>query len=327
MFYSQHSSQGVRKARAGFMNGSLKAFSKLAPVALFVYNRPEHTRRTVQSLKHNYLAAETELFIFADGAKGESSDAAVQEVRKYLRTIEGFSSVTIVERERNLGLANSVINGVTQLCNQFGRVIAVEDDLLTSSDFLNFMNNALDRYKSDAGVFSVTGFNFPIEPPKDYPYDAFCTFRSSSWGWGTWKDRWQKADWSIQDFPEFIADREKRKRFNRGGDDLTGMLELQVAGRLNSWSIRWDYAHYEHDAVALYSVASRVYNIGFDGSGVHCKHESMNQTALASVYATQYQFPINTEAHSHFTAEIYKLHRVSPLRKVAHYLKMRFETQ
>ncbi len=307
------------------MSGALtKQPAKLAPVALFVYNRPEHTRQTVQSLQKNQLACFTDLFVFADAAKQESSKDAVQQVRNYLKTIDGFRSVTVIEREHNLGLAKSVIGGITQVAGEFGRVIAVEDDLLTSSDFLTFMNQALERYKDEPRLFSVTGFNFPIEAPADYPYDAFCTYRSSSWGWGTWKDRWQKADWSIEDFPEFMASREKRGLFNRGGDDLTGMLALQMAGKLDSWAIRWAYAHYKNDSLALFPATSKVYNIGFDGSGVHCRRQTMKQSDLSNGIGTEYRFPPEVQANHGFSLEIQKLHRPSLSRRLVHSLMLIF---
>jgi hypothetical protein len=300
--------------------------SELSPIALFVYNRPEHTRRTVESLAQNELAPQSDLFVFADGAKNENARAAIQEVREYAQTIRGFRSVTIAERERNFGLADSVIGGVTQVCAQFGRAIVVEDDLLTAPNFLGFMNEALEHYKNEARIFSVSGFNFPIDSPEDYPYDAFCSYRSGSWGWGTWKDRWMQADWSISDFADFMGHKEQQNRFNRGGDDLTGMLSQQMAGQLDSWSIRWDYVHFKHHAVALFPVTSMVYNIGFDGSGVHCTRDTLRQRALSAGRAKAYRFPETADVPQHFAAGIKRLHRQSPARKLLRYLRSRLES-
>jgi hypothetical protein len=308
------------------MTVSAPDHSELSPIALFVYNRPEHTRRTVESLAENELAPQSDLFVFADGAKNESARAAVQKVRGYTETIRGFRSVTIAERERNFGLANSVIGGVTELCAQFGRAIVVEDDLLTAPGFLTFMNQALRRYQSEANIFSISGFNFPIDPPPDYPYDAFCSYRSSSWGWGTWQDRWMQADWSIPDFADFMGHKEQQNRFNRGGDDLTRMLSKQMAGQLDSWSIRWDYAHLKHHAVALFPVTSMVYNIGFDGSGVHCTREALRQRGLSAGRARAYRFPETTDVPQHFAAEIKRLHRQSPARNLLRYLRSQLES-
>jgi hypothetical protein len=292
----------------------------LAPIALFVYNRPEHTRRTVEALRANHLAPQSDLFVFADAAKNESGAVAVGAVRKFIRTIDGFKSVTIIERERNRGLSKSVITGVTQLCSEHGRVIAVEDDILTAPDFLAFMNHALERYSDEPRVFSVGAFNLPIVTPKTYSYDAFCSYRFMCWGWGTWKDRWEKCDWSVEDFPEFMADREKQKRFNRGGDDLSWLLAQHMEGRVDSWDTVWAYTHSKHDAVALLSVISRAYNIGFDGTGIHCRRAPFKQNALPSEGNTEYRFPEVSIPEPYFAKEIQRLHHRSIPRKFARYL-------
>jgi hypothetical protein len=295
--------------------------AEFAPIALFVYKRPEHTRRTVESLRANTLAQHSDLFVFADGPKNETAAQAVREVRRFIRTIGGFKSVTVIERERNFGLAASVIAGVTQLCEEFGRAIAVEDDLLTAPDFLDFMNCALERYQEDAKIFSVSGFNFSPRAPEDYPYDAYCSYRSMSWGWGTWRDRWEKADWIVSDYASFARDREQQRLFNRGGEDLSSILALQMAGRVDSWSIRWDYAHFKRSAVAVLPVVSRVYNIGFDGSGVHCRSGTLKQPVLSSECKTEYRFPKILEPDQFFVAEIKRLHRRSTARKLVQYLR------
>jgi hypothetical protein len=291
-----------------------------APIALFVYNRPEHTRQTLESLRANKLAQQSDLFVFADGAKNESGAAAVGAVRKLLRAIDGFKSVTVIERDRNLGLSKSVIMGVTQLCNEYGCAIAIEDDVMTAPDFLIFMNRALELYVDEPRIFSVCGFNLPIAVPKSYSYDAFCSYRFMCWGWGTWKDRWDKADWSVADFPEFMADRKKQERFNQGGDDLSGLLARHVEGKVDSWDTVWAYTHSKHDAVALLSVDSKVYNIGFDGTGIHCRRAPFKQNALPSGGDTNYRFPDSLIPEPCFAKQIQRLQHRSIPRKFARYL-------
>jgi hypothetical protein len=294
--------------------------AELAPIALFVYNRPEHTRRTVESLRQNGLARQSDLFVFSDAAKNESGALEVGAVRKFARAIDGFKSVTIIEREQNLGLSKSVISGVTQLCNEHGRVIAVEDDVLTAPDFLRFMNHSLERYKDEPRVFSIGAFNLPIVPPKTYSYDAFCSYRFLCWGWGTWRNRWDKADWSVKDFPEFMADREKQKRFNLGGDDLSWLLRLQMEGKIDSWDTIWAYTHSKHDALALLPVSSKAYNIGFDGTGTHCRRAPFKQNTLQSEGDSNYRFPDPVIADSYFAKEIRRRHHRSIPRKFARFL-------
>jgi len=306
---------------------SLNAFEQeLAPVVLFVYNRPDHTRRTVESLVANDLAAQSQLFIFSDGSKNEADRAAVEEVRRYIRSIQGFRSVTITQRELNSGLAKSVINGVTEMFQVHERQIVMEDDLLTSTDFLTFMNEMLDEYEKESRIFSVSGFNFAVRPPEGYGYDAFCSYRSSSWGWGTWKNRWECADWNVSDYEEFRKDKNRQKLLNRGGSDLSYMLGLQMAGAVDSWAIRWAYAHAKHDAVAMLSTVSKVYNIGLDGSGVHCRRESILQASLLSGGNSYIRLPELVELLPDFAAEFRRMYRRPSLgKRLSRYLYRRME--
>lgn len=292
----------------------------LAPIALFVYNRPEHTQKTVDSLRQNDLASQSDLFVFSDGAKTDAGSAAVLQTRRYVRTIHGFKSVTVIDRDRNFGLAKSVIAGVTELCTNFGRVIAMEDDLLTTPDFLVFMNRALERYKTDSKIYSVSGFNFALNVPDRYGYDAFCSYRSSSWGWGTWNDRWQAADWGVSDYRSFQTDKDRRRLFDRGGEDLSRMLDLQMEGRIDSWAIRWAYTHFRNRGVALLPTATKVLNIGLDGSGVHCAAGSAKQSNLVFKTNREYRFPDSTEPDPDLAAELRRMCRSSLPRKVARYV-------
>jgi GNT-I family len=294
---------------------------ELAPIVLFVYNRPEHTRRTVASLCANDLARQSRLYVFADGPKRLSAAEPVEAVRAFIRTIDGFESVTIIERERNLGLAASVIAGVTQLFKEFGRVIVVEDDLLTAPDFLTFMNSALERYAADPQVFSASAFNFAVQTPETYPYDAFFAYRSSSWGWGTWKDRWLQSDWEVSDYAQFKRDKGRQRLFNRGGEDLSDMLAAQMSGEIDSWAIRWAYNHFAYNAASLLSTVSRVYNTGLDGSGVHCRRAPFQQASLTSGTDSVYRFPDSVDFNSHFINEIQRRNRRSLVRRAAERLR------
>ncbi len=243
-----------------------------APIVLFAYERPEHTRRTIEALAANDGAAESDLLVYCDGAKDAAGADSVRAVRECVRSATGFRSVTVIERERNMGLASSVIAGVTEVLSRSSSVIVMEDDLLTSRNFLAFVNSALSTYEQRPDVFSVTGYNYPLQIPQSYREDAYLSYRSSSWGWGTWRDRWDKVDWAVNDYGEFLQDPRAQELFARGGDDLQQMLGMQMAGELDSWSIGFDYAHYKHDAFCVHPVVSKVQNIGFDGTGVHCDY-------------------------------------------------------
>ncbi len=240
-----------------------------APIALFVYKRPVHTRRTVEALLKNEPAAESDLFIFSDAAKKPEAEGAVSEVREYMRTVSGFKSVTIVERDRNWGLANSIIDGVTSVVNRYERVIVLEDDLVTSTYFLEYMNTALERYQAEDRVMQVSGHVFPIRVHGET--DAVFLPMTTSWGWATWARAWKHFDPKSTGYTQLKGDAKLRKRFNLGGAyDYFSMLEAQLAGRVDSWAVRWYLSVFMRGGLTLFPVKSLVENCGFDGSGTHC---------------------------------------------------------
>jgi hypothetical protein len=249
----------------------------LAPIALFVYNRPWHTHQTVEALQCCELAVESDLYIFADGPKNNATEeqkAQISEVRHYIHTIDGFHSVTVEESETNNGLANSVISGVTKVIEKYSKVIVLEDDIVAHPFFLRFMNEALDFYKHDSRIFMIGGCRLKFKIPWWYFHDIYILHRSCSWGWATWKERWSLADWNISDYNSFINNRKEIELFCRGGQDMIYLLQQQINGIIDSWAIRWDYCMYKHNGFCLWPINSLVNNIGFDYSGVHCSNNS-----------------------------------------------------
>lgn len=245
----------------------------LAPIILFVYNRPKHTQKTVEALLRNELASDSILYVFADGLKPDASSEQQEKlraVRSYIHSISGFKKIIINEAQSNRGLANSVIAGVTKVINEYGKVIVVEDDIVTHRYFLRFMNDCLDTYSFRNDVFMIGGFSVNINFPWWYRKDIYATYRSCSWGWATWKDKWAQADWNISDYSSFVNNSFRINRFNRGGDDMYPMLKAQMEGKIDSWAIRWDYCMTLHNAVCVRPVKTLCTNYGMDGSGVHC---------------------------------------------------------
>lgn len=243
-----------------------------APAVLFTYKRPDHTKATLDALARNALASQTDLVIFSDGAKGPADSAAVEAVREILRAATGFASVSVVEQPSNVGLAKSVIAGVTEILTRHERVIVVEDDLVTAPSFLSSMNDMLVHYQEDPLAFSVAGYSFPsshLDIPQDYGFDTYINYRCSSWGWGTWRDRWRRIDWDMTYYPAFAESAAAQDAFNRGGLDLTEMLRQQRNGKIDSWAIRFCYAAHSNGMRCIYPVKSLVRNIGLDNSGVH----------------------------------------------------------
>lgn len=252
----------------------------LAPIALFVYNRPSHTHRTVEALKKNALAKDSNLIIFSDAPKSESQAEAVHAVRQYIDQIDGFKSVTIVERETNFGLARSIIDGVTNVVNEHGRIIVLEDDIVTSQYFLNFMNHALDYYDSEPRVWHISGWNFPINP-KGLP-ETFFSRAMYCWGWATWADRWKH----FQKDPDRLMaewDAAKINRFNLDGKrDFWAQVKQNSLGVLNTWGVFWYATIFEHNALCINPAVSYVENIGLDKSGENCDETTMYSTQLNS---------------------------------------------
>ena len=158
----------------------------LAPIVLFIYNRPWHTQQTVETLQKNELANESELFIYSDAAKNEQASESVNAVREYIKTINGFKEITIILRDKNWGLADSIIDGVTKIVNEYGRIIVLEDDLVTSPYFLKFMNEGLTMYENEDKVASIHGYIYPID---NLP-NTFFIKGADCWGWATWKRAW-----------------------------------------------------------------------------------------------------------------------------------------
>lgn len=239
-----------------------------APIALFVYNRPQHARRTVETLRANGYAKNSDLFVFSDAPRDEGAARAVAEVRELMRDIDGFRSVTLVERERNLGLASSIIDGVTRLCEERGRVIVLEDDLLVSPYFLEYMNTALEHYREDERVMQISGHMFPIDVAVET--DAVFLPMTTSWGWATWLRAWRHFDPTAKGYGALKHDAKLRRRFDLDGAyDYSGMLERQLRGEVDSWAVRWYLDVFMLGGLTLFPRKTLVANAGFDGSGTH----------------------------------------------------------
>jgi hypothetical protein len=241
----------------------------LAPIVLFVYNRPEHTTKTIEALKVNTLAKHSDLFIFSDAAKNPSQLEKVQKVRTVIQNIKGFKSVNIYNAKENKGLAKSVKEGVTEIISQYGKIIVLEDDLITSPVFLEYMNKSLNYYQKNECIWSISGYSPDIKINNSYVKDIYLSPRGCSWGWATWKDRWNLVDWEVNDYKIFKHNFKIRSKFNKGGNDLSFMLSDQIAGRIDSWAIRWVYSQFKESKYTVYPVGSLVRNIGMDLSGTH----------------------------------------------------------
>lgn len=250
-----------------------------APIALFVYNRLDHTKKTLDALRQNQGAQDSDLIIFSDGPKKEEDLPVISNLRNYLQTVEGFKNIRIVEQEKNLGLADSIIKGVTEVISAYGKAIIMEDDLVTSKYFLKFMNEGLYFYETDDRVISIHGYCYPVKG--QFP-ETFFLRGADCWGWATWKRGWDLFEKEGNKLLQKIKNQNLSFAFDRDGSyPFTKMLENQVNGKVGSWAIRWHASAFLENKLTLYPGQSLVKNIGHDNSGIHCSKEESFDVKLS----------------------------------------------
>lgn len=269
----------------------------LAPIALFVYNRPDHTRRTISYLQKNFLAEDSRLFIFSDNAKYGEDRQKVDEVRALIKQTEGFKSIKIYENPINYGLADSIINGVSLLVKEYGKVIVFEDDLLASPYTLRYFNDALQHYFNDEKVMHIGAYMYPIEEklPQTFFYRA-----ATSWGWATWDRAWKSLNPDIDGLMKQF-DKSKIKAFSiEGSMNFWKQMQEFKSGKNNSWAIRWYASIFLKNGLTLNPAKSLIQNIGHDGSGVHSNKEEMYQVQVAQQVVDFFpaEFEENPEAYA-----------------------------
>lgn len=256
---------------------------QLIPVAVFTYNRPEHTKCALAALANCRRSEECIYFLYSDDAKTEDARAAVDATREVLHDWARSHDAQVIERRGNWGLAKSVVSGVSDLCGRYGQVIVLEDDLIVSPDFLDYMIESLEKYADCDQVMQIGGFT--IAPPKGLATDAFFLPVTSTWGWATWQRAWQHFSWEPADYEVAKLDRDWSDLFNLNGAwTFSSMLEDRLAGRNDSWGILWWYAVSRHRGLVLYPAQSMVWNGGFDGTGIHCGDGGFLQQGEATRY-------------------------------------------
>jgi len=242
----------------------------LAPIALFVYDRPSHTKQTLEAISANMLADKTSLYIFIDGPKYNADPFTIERIKKtkeIVKSSKWCKDLIVIERDSNLGLANSIISGVTELVNKFGHIIVLEDDLVTSKYFLTYMNQALKMYETENSVACISGYNYPVEGILS---DTFFLKGADCWGWATWKRAWDNFEQNGSILSRQLKDRKLIKEFNFDNSfPYFQMLQDQINSKNNSWAIRWYASSFLKGQLCLYPKKSFIKNIGLDGSGTH----------------------------------------------------------
>lgn len=258
------------------MSSATRNFS---PIILFAYNRPEHFAKTLEALKNNTLAGQSDLFIYSDAPKKEEDYTKVKAVRQIADNVTAFHSVTLIKQETNLGLADSVIIGVTNIVNQFGKVIVLEDDIITSKYFLEYMNDALNFYETESRVMHISGYMYPVDTD-DLP-EYFFLKPTSCWGWATWKRAWDKFEKNPSKLVKQF-DRSMIRDFNMNNTfRFWQQITANATGRLNTWAIFWQATVYLEKGLSLHPKYSFTQNIGMDNSGENCsKTESFTHKSI-----------------------------------------------
>lgn len=257
------------------------------PVLLITFNRPEHTRRTIEALR---VQQPPLVYVFQDGARnGNVTDAErCPQVREVIETeIDWKCELHTYFSEQNRGCRDAIIFAISSVLKEYESVIVVEDDIITSPAFYTYMCKALEYYHNRPTVWSISGHSHSPEKfqvPEDYDYDVYASPRLFNWGWGTWRDRWERTDWTMSYYEELLRHPYEMQAFSRGGDDLMPMLAAEKMGRSSAWDIQFAFAHFANHAVSIVPCESYTANIGQDGSGTHssiaqtkCDVKALNQ--------------------------------------------------
>lgn len=282
----------------------------LAPIVLFAFNRLEPLKACVASLLNNTEAAETGLIVFVDGPRATKVGEAdkVETVRQFVTGITGFKSLETHFSKENKGLGPSIIDGVSDVINRYGKAIVIEDDLIVSRNMLAYVNQGLVKYENNPEVFSICAYSNRVQAPKEYVYDAYFAPRSSSWGWATWKDRWMSCDWELKDWNTVERN---ANAFNRwGGSDCFGMLKGWKEGLNKSWAIRFCYNQFAQDKLSLFPLLSKIDNEGFDGSGTNCTVYNRFKFDFDEIETKEFSFPDSFEVNSQLRKEAMKYHTI-----------------
>ena len=278
----------------------------LAPIGLSTYARVDHLKETIEALRKNPLAPRSKLVVFSDGPK-PGDEEKVSAVRTYLKSVDGFAEITVLERAEN----NRVFNnreGIRNLLDEHGSAIILEEDVVTAPSFLDFMNAALVRYKDDQTIFSISGYSPPFKLPASLKSNTFVLPRFSAWGFGIWKDRFDRIRMKIDEseYLQLIQEPKRVSKFAEGGWDLPRKLYREVSGEVDALDIKIMYQQFLYGMHTLYPTISLTHNTGHDGSGLHSQVTQKYAVDLTDNNPIEYDFPTNPKPDG----DILKAHAV-----------------
>ncbi|MCF0184854.1 MAG: glycosyltransferase [Bacteroidaceae bacterium] len=291
----------------------------MAPIVIFAFNRPDALQRLADSLSKCVNYSESDKIIYIDGARNDTERERVNRVIDIARTITSDVHISPINR----GLGASIIAGVTEVVNKYGTAIVLEDDLVPTPGFLLFMNEALERYAADSRIISICGYSLQVPRPEGYQGDVYLGERSSSWGWATWKDRWEVIDWTVADYESFRNDAAARRSFNRGGSDMAAMLDGYMQGRNRSWAIRFCYHQWRKGLFSVHPLRSLIGNEGFGADDTNCRQSYSRFRADFDTDSRQWLMPTDLQPNDTILAAARKYHSIpkriySKIRSILH---------
>ncbi|MGC4034405.1 MAG: hypothetical protein QM764_00490 [Chitinophagaceae bacterium] len=285
----------------------------LAPIILLTYKRLNTVTQTIEALKGCTLASESDLYIFADGAKGVKDQAQVDAVQSYLNTVKhetGFRSISLCISPVNRGISKSIIDSTNKIFKQSDRVIVLEDDIVVTKNFLVFMNDNLDKYKDNKTVFSISGYNYPFKTRENESLDAFFLPRSCSWGWATWKDRWVDIDWEIKSFKDFSENKSQIREFSQAGSDLFRLLNKQYKKDIDVWDVRWVYNQFQQKGITIYPIISKVKNVGFGQDATNTNTVNRYVSKLDDGQKESFKLPENISSDEYYQRQLIQFYSI-----------------
>lgn len=282
------------------------------PIVVFCYNRLGELKTLIASLLKNKLAESSDLYIYCDGPKDEFDKIKTDSVRSFVDNIKGFRNIKVVKSNENHGLAASVIKGVSEILETNEQVIVLEDDLILSENFLSWMNQALYSYKDNDKIFSVSGFSPSVIKKNSYCVDdVYFTKKAHSWGWGTWKNRWNVVDWDLKDWETFRKNKKQQKEFNSIGNEMTGLLFAYKNGTKSTWWARFCYSQFKLGKLTVYPTLSKVINTGFTSEATHCNVYNRYRVDFDRSDKCLFSFPNKCELNKKYSKKFYSYYSLS----------------
>ena len=277
---------------------------KIATI-LFTYNRPWHTERVIKALAKNTVLPE-QLFIFHDGLKKEEHRTEWLLVKELILRVD-FCSVNVIESKENKGLAKSIVEGINYVFEKYDAVIVLEDDCIPAVGFMAFMQDAFYKYQNSQRVYCISGYSWPMDLKKD-EFDAYFTGRISSWGWGTWKDRWQQYEMDNCILDNVMSNVAGSRNLATWGKDLDVMFRDRLKGKNDSWAVYFALLVIKNDGLCLAPYDALIQNIGFDGSGVHCDTNPKYEIQLSHENKDHFVLPNKLEIRENVKQAFCKLY-------------------